>query len=60
MHDAITCSNDESLLPEERLQRQMDALAVWCNMMLRTENESEVIDFGQTKQGSLLNKISAV
>ncbi|VDM57859.1 unnamed protein product [Angiostrongylus costaricensis] len=39
---------DYLLSKEDRTQRQMKAMAVWCNMILRSQYEHEELDIGST------------
>ncbi|KJH45765.1 hypothetical protein DICVIV_08161 [Dictyocaulus viviparus] len=49
--EMVLASDEEYLMSrDDRRQRQMEAMSVWCNMILRSQYEHEEFDIGSTKQ----------
>ncbi|VDM72814.1 unnamed protein product [Strongylus vulgaris] len=47
----LTTDEDYLMTKDERTQHQMEAMVVWCAMMLRSQSEDDELDIGSTKQG---------
>lgn len=55
----LASDEDYFVTKEERTQHQMEALAVWCAMILRSQYDDDELDIGSTKQGIFqLNSMS--
>ncbi|RCN43144.1 hypothetical protein ANCCAN_10881 [Ancylostoma caninum] len=46
----LASDEDYFITKEERTQHQMEALAVWCAMILRSQYDDDELDIGSTKQ----------
>ncbi|KAK6062061.1 hypothetical protein COOONC_00254 [Cooperia oncophora] len=46
----LSCDEDYFMTREERSERHMDAMSVWCNMILRSQFEDEEFEIGTSKQ----------
>ncbi|KAK6031743.1 hypothetical protein OSTOST_02088 [Ostertagia ostertagi] len=46
----LACDEDYFMSRDERAERQMEAMSVWCNMILRSQYEDDEFDIGNTKQ----------
>ncbi|KJH44747.1 hypothetical protein DICVIV_09206 [Dictyocaulus viviparus] len=52
--EMVFASDEEYLMSrDDRRQRQMEAMSVWCNTILRSQYEHEEFDIGSTKQVTL-------
>lgn len=50
----LASDEDYFMSRDERADRQMDAMSVWCNMILRSQYEDDEFDVGNSKQGALV------
>ncbi|KAK5978036.1 hypothetical protein GCK32_013046, partial [Trichostrongylus colubriformis] len=46
----LACDEDYFMSRDERADRHMEAMSVWCNMILRSQYEDDEFDMGATKQ----------